>query len=379
VVSATTRWRKLPTWARAGVAAVVVLVVINVGLGLLDGATRGADQSGSRSSSFSTAATGTAGYADLLERYGHPTRRFRGELRRSDVGHHNVLMILDAGTPTRAERRAVEWFLELGGRLVVGGPDALAWTDDRYMAGSRGIDPGRVHWQPTGPRITRTTVEGESYRVHTDGNGSWSTSDGRSLTEELEPVVRLNEEPGVNLVVADTSPLQNRRLDELDNAAFGLALAGDNGRPVVFLEGPHGYDSGSGLDVIPGRWKVALVGGALAALLTLIAASRRIGPAEETVRRLPPPRRAYVDAVGVALARTRQPAEAIAPVQAAAREHLARRAGIPADAIPDDIRAAATREGWSTAEIDALYAPATDNESILAAGAALARAEKGAP
>jgi dihydroxyacetone kinase len=69
----------------------------------------------------------------------------------------------------------------------------------------------------------------------------------------------------------------------------------------------------------------------------------------------------------------------IAPIQAAARNQLARRAGLAVDATAQEIRAAAAREGWSAEEIDALYAPATDNEAILAAGAALARAEKGAP
>ena len=61
-------------------------MVINVGLALLDGATRGADRSGSRASSFSTAPTGTAAYADLLEQYGHPASRLRGELDQRD--HH---------------------------------------------------------------------------------------------------------------------------------------------------------------------------------------------------------------------------------------------------------------------------------------------------
>ncbi len=284
--AAKARWRTLPTWARVGIAGVIALVAINVGLGLLDGATRGADQSGSRSSSFSTASTGTQGYADLLERYGHPTSRFRGDLAPGDLHRNQTLIVLDAGTPTHRERLAVNELAQTGGEVVIGGPDALSWAGDLQNLGwVDGSSGPKVRWDPNGRRITRADVEDETFRVQTDGAGSWRTPDGNQLTVT-------EKMPGHVLFLADTSPLQNRRLDEAENAAFGLALAGGDHRPVVFLEGPHGFGSGSGLDVIPGRWKVALVGGALAALLTLIAASRRIGPAEETVRRLPPPRRA---------------------------------------------------------------------------------------
>ena len=268
------------------------------------------------------------------------------------------MVVLDAGRPSDEERRAVADFTNAGGRLVAGGPDATAWAGPLRGA--------RVTWAPNGPTQAQAEVDGDTYRVHTDGHGRWRVAGGGvppggGLTVQQST-------PGTVVLLADTSPLQNRRLDQADNAAFGVALAGADHRPVVFVEGPHGFGSESGLGAIPGRWKVALVGGALAALLTLIAASRRIGPAEETVRRLPPPRRAYVDAMGVTMARTRHPAEAVAPLQAAARAQVARRAGLPAGAPPEEIRAAAARLGWSAEEITALFRPASDTEGILAAG-----------
>jgi hypothetical protein len=356
--------RRLPGWVRAGIVAVAVLVAINVGLGLLDAATRGADPSGERSSSYSTASTGTAGYAQLLERFGHPTSQARGTLRPGRLDPRDTVIVLDADSPSKSERAAVTEFVRSGGRLVVGGESATSWTDQLIGKALR--------WVPNGPTVTGARIGADRYTVRTDGAGSWESPSGTSLT--IEQAV-----PGPVVLLADTSPLQNRRLDQAQNASFGIALAGAGHRSVVFVEGPHGFGSASGFDAIPGRWRVALVGGALAALLTLIAASRRLGPAEETVRKLAPPRRLYVDALGTALSRTRLPAEAIAPLQAAARDHLARRAGLPADAPPELIRAEAARAGWSREEIDALFTPATDNESILAAGRALARAEKGAP
>ena len=370
VATGVSRWRRMPVGARAAIIAVIVLVVLNAGLGLLDAATRGADRSGARASSFSTAATGTAGYAALLERYGHPTSRARGEAprrARSTPGR-------SSSCSTPAVRATRSGGPSTTSRPRVGGWSPVGRTRPVWAGPLRGT---RVTWAPNGPTQTHAEVDGDRYRVLTDGHGRWRVA-GDGVAPSGGLTVQQST-PGTVVLLADTSPLQNRRLDRADNAAFAVALAGAGHRPVVFVEGPHGFGAESGLGAIPGRWKVALVGGALAALLTLIAASRRIGPAEETVRRLPPPRRAYVDAMGATMARTRRPADAVAPLQAAARAQVARRAGLPAGAPPDEIRAAAARLGWSAEEITVLFRPASDTEGVLAAGRALARAERGAP
>ena len=175
---------------------------------------------------------------------------------------------------------------------------------------------------------------------------------------------------------ADPSPLQNRLLGTADNAGFGLLAAGD-GRVVAFAEGAHGYGHASGLGAVPGRWQAALVGLTLAALLGVVAAGRRLGPAEDAARSLPPPRRDYVDAVAVTLARTNQPAQALAPLQATARARLARRAGLRPTASEAELRAAAARFGWTATETDALFTPARTAVDVVAAGRALARANGG--
>jgi hypothetical protein len=115
----------------------------------------------------------------------------------------------------------------------------------------------------------------------------------------------------------------------------------------------------------------------LAALLGVVAAGRRLGPPEDAARPLPPARREYVDAMAVSLARTNRPAEALGPLQAAARARLARRAGLPPTASEPQLRAEATRLGWSAAETDALFAPARTAVDVVAAGSALARANRG--
>lgn len=350
--------RRLPGWARGVLAVVGVLLAINVGLWLLDGATRGADESGARSSSFSTSSEGTAGYAELLRRYGADVERQRGDVRLGDLDPQATVIVLDA-FPRRREVEAVAAHVRSGGRLVAGGPDAAEWA--------RELTDRLPRWVPGGDRVRRATVDGSRYRVRT-------ARDGRFTGEPS--LVREPSVPGGSVVLlADASPLSNALLDAADNAAFGLALAGTDGT-VTFVEGPHGYGRSTGLAAIPTRWKVALVLGTLGVLLALIAAARRIGPAERTARELPPPRRVYVDALGAALARTKRPAAALAPLQAAAREQIAARAGLAADADDAAIRAAAARAGWSDKEIDALFSPVDGDEAAVRAGRALARAER---
>jgi hypothetical protein len=105
----------------------------------------------------------------------------------------------------------------------------------------------------------------------------------------------------------------------------------------------------------------------------MVARGRRLGPPEPAARELPPPRRAYVDALAHSLGRTRRPGDAAAPVRARARRTIARRAGLPADAADDDVRAAALRLGLEEGEADAVLGAGDP----IAAGTALARLQGG--
>jgi hypothetical protein len=77
------------------------------------------------------------------------------------------------------------------------------------------------------------------------------------------------------------------------------------------------------------------------------------------------------------LARTKQPAAALAPLQRSARSELARRAGVPPDADEAALRAVAARMGWSEAEVAALFRPPVGDEDVLATGRVLARLKSG--
>ncbi|MDP9335811.1 MAG: hypothetical protein M3Q30_21240, partial [Actinomycetota bacterium] len=173
--------------------------------------------------------------------------------------------------------------------------------------------------------------------------------------------------------LADVSPLENAFLATGDNAAFGLALAGDAGRPVVFAEGVHGYGASRGLAAIPDRWKVALILVALAALAFVWSRARRFGPPDQSRRDLPPARAEYVHALSVSLERTRDHAGALAPAQRWARARVAARAGLGAKADDEALARAARSLGCPEDEVAVLLAPVSDEASILALGRAVAR------
>ena len=178
---------------------------------------------------------------------------------------------------------------------------------------------------------------------------------------------------GRALLLASAGPLQNRALARADNAALALAAAGPVGRPVTFLETVHGYGGESGLAAIPARILWMLLGLLLAAIVFAWSHARRIGPPEDEARPLPPARGEYVEALAGALARTRRPAEVVRPLRAAARERLATRAGLAADAGDDELRAAGERFGLENDEIRALVEVPVDRDGALAAGRAHAR------
>jgi hypothetical protein len=212
--------------------------------------------------------------------------------------------------------------------------------------------------------------------VQSDGSGAFNDA-GSTLPvlgdahSALATVVDLDA--GRVVLLADASPLQNHLLAQADNAAFGLAIAGPASRPVSFEEAVHGYGQRQGLAALPVRWKWALAGLVLAALLIVAARFRRLGPPEPTPEPPQPPRRAHVDALASALARTGTPDEALRPVQDQARMVLLSRAHLSATAGDPDILTAAERFGLDDAEARAILAPGLSEADAVPAGRALAK------
>jgi hypothetical protein len=351
---------------RIGLGILVAVVAFDLLLRFL-GSITGGTPGGPRSSSYATSHSGSAAYAELLGRAGHPVRQVRTLPHAAAPSPEATVILLDPPYVAPNDARALREFVREGGRLVVGG---LSQSDLREIVPS---PPGRA-----GPGVTVASAHGlgDVRRVRTAGVRAWATAgsarplvSGRGRTV----VAMVPYGQGRIYLLADSSPLQNRLLARADNAALGLALAGTAARPVEFLESYHGYGRSSGLSALPLAWKLLLIGLGLAALVYMVARGRRFGPPQPEGRELPPPRREYVDALAASIARSRRRDEAVEPVRRGARETLLRRAALAPDAGDEAVREAAHRVGLAEADVEALLSPVRTDADVLALGRALAR------
>jgi hypothetical protein len=285
-------------------------------------------------------------------------------------------MVLDPDVVTDNDAGVALQFVVNGGRLVIGGDDP-----NRYLSLLRDRPP---HWtvvppNEPGPYTDVQPPFTDVRAVTTNEAGSFDrpgTSSPVVGTASNALVTRERVGRGEMLFVADVSPLTNDLLATTDNAAFGLALAGADGQPVVFDEGVHGYGQSRGIAAIPTRWKLTLAGLALAGLVLVWARGRRLGPPEDTERALAPPRREYVDALAATLERTQDREKAIVPVRAAVHRHVARRAGLANDASYEEFARAAALVGLEEQEVRVVVHGAANDDDVVTAGRALARLER---
>ncbi|HVE46165.1 MAG TPA: DUF4350 domain-containing protein [Acidimicrobiales bacterium] len=383
---------------------VVLLVSFNLmvaGVGVVTG---GPAPAGPPSSSYATVPEGLAAYADLLAELGHPVRRLRTTLDEAELDPRSTVVVADPVPLSKAENAALSRFVADGGRLVAAGADVvpslrqiLARAPVWAPAGARSARPllrvpeladvslvrsaGRGSWSEAGTGQPVLGTPGAGAGADPDGGAGGGEPGGdrnqRGPTSDARPPAILatvaTAGAGRVIALADTSPLHNAFLAEADNAAFALAVAGERGRPVAFAEAAHGYADSEGIAAVPRRWRLALAGVVVAILVWMWSRGRRHGPPEDEERAMPPPRRAYVDAMAASLAKTRKPAMSVRPLQESARRRLARRAGLAPDAGDDAIRAAALRLGVPEEEVAALFAPPRNDRELLAVGRAAAR------
>jgi Domain of unknown function (DUF4350) len=351
--------------------AVVVggLILVNLVAQGIDRAVGGDQPGGTTGSSYATAPDGLAAFNALLSHYGHDVEQRRGSLADHPLPPDATVFVIDPVSLTADDDGTLLQFVTGGGRLVIGGrlPFYLRNLRDQPPTWQRAGETSWVHIDPS---------FGDVRDIEAEGIGSWSAPGrGRVVVGTGTFALVTHERVGAGEIffLADASPLHNEFLGTGDNAAFGLALAGDTTRPVVFPEGTHGYGASRGLSAIPDRWKVALVLVAVAALAFVWSRARRFGPPDRIARDLPPARAEYVRALSITLERTHDPAGALLPAQRWARARLAARAGLGAQPNDEALSRAARSFGLSSEETLALLAPVSDDASILALGRAVAR------
>jgi hypothetical protein len=357
---------------RIGLGIAAAIVAVNVGLAFVRSLT-GGTPGGPPSSSYSTGPSGAAAYAALLTRAGHRVERLRRSVSRATLDPGETLLLLDPGYVSPEEARKLGRFVDDGGRLVISG-SAAGWLD-RIVARPPEWSPDEVR----SPEVLAPVPELAGVRrVSTAGRGAWTGGGALpALGSGKRALLAVADDTGRVLLLADPSPLQNRLLDDEDNARLGLALAGPAGRPVLFLESFHGYGEATGLNAVPGRWWAAFGLVLAAAIVLMLARGRRLGPPQAPERDLPPPRRVYVESLGGVLARIRRRQQAVAPVRARAVALVGDRAGLGASPSPDELRAAGERLGLKADELEALFG--TGRTDVVAVGRALTRLTRESP
>jgi hypothetical protein len=247
------------------ILAAVLVVAIAIVLG------RAPEQpTGPASSSYATTPGGIAAYATLLERAGHDVRRIRASLDDPRPSGGETIVVIDGARLPDTERRALRAYVRGGGHAILAGTAATELGADRALL-------RRGDGAPVAQRIGR----------------------------------------GVATLIPDAGPLRNRELATGDHAAEGLTLAGPPSRRIAFVESVHGYHEQRGLSALPGRVQTSLWLLGLSALAFLLVRGRRLGPPEDEERALAPARRAHVEALAAALARTSDRATLLDPTPTA--------------------------------------------------------------
>ncbi|NUR78181.1 MAG: DUF4350 domain-containing protein [Thermoleophilia bacterium] len=357
---------------KIGLSIAAGIVALNLLLAALRAVT-GSTPGGPASSAYATGPDGAAAYATLLSEAGHDVVHERATPHAAQLEPGDTAVVLDPPFVLRQDERALRSFLLRGGRLIAS-PGDSNWLERLVPQGPAAGGRGVARARPLAPVPEVRAVS----TVATAGDDAWVNSHGAlPVLGDADSSVLAIARAGAGraLLLADTSPLQNAYLGRADNAQFAAALGGPPRRRVVFFEAYHGYGQANGLSAVPGRWKLALLLGAGAALVFMLARGRRLGPPEDEARAFAPARREYVDAVAATLARTREPREALAAVHEELRTRVVRRASLRADASVDDLAAAASRLGLAADEVQTLRPDAPFDE--LALGRAFARTAEG--
>jgi hypothetical protein len=362
------RFRSLPQLARWGIGTAAIIVALNLGALLLD-AMYGGASGGPDSSTYTTSSHGTAAYAELLARTGREVVRLRAEPAHADLPPGSTVFVLSPPDVGRRDAAALADFVEAGGRLVVAVGGEASWLND--------LIADAPTWAPEGEDEMRVLApSGETHEVSTiaaEGSGSWADPGGSLpiVGDERTAVTVASSGNGRIVLLADPTVLHNRFLGANDNAVFGLAIAGD-GEQVIFAEAYHGYRTATGFGALPSRARWTLLLLAVASALVMLAYGRRFGRPDQVRRDLPPPRRAFVDALTDTLARSGEPEERVRPLRLRARAALAHRLHLAADTDDETLMQTARRHGLEM-EASSIVRPVQTHDDVIRSGRASVR------
>jgi len=185
------------------------------------------------------------------------------------------------------------------------------------------------------------------------------------------------------VLLASSGPLQSQFLASADNAAFGLDLAGSTAGPAIFDEWDHGLGrAGTGLAGLPAHWQMGLGLVLAAALVWVLSAARRFGPAQHAEREFIPARVAHVDAMASLLAAgdPERRAAGAAPLRQQGRATLERVLRAPPDSSDESLVEMAAQSDLASVTAEqaaALLSTPRSADDLVKLGAAFTALEHG--
>lgn len=293
-------WASLGRGQRAAVIVVGLVVGVNLFLSAV-GSVVGSDPGGPTSSAFGTGDDGLEAWADLLVADGRRVERSRTDLADLDLDASSTVVVADPVDLGSDDLQALGRFVNAGGRVVLTGEPA-----SELLAVLTGADIARTSTSAEDLRVwVPSEHTGAARELAGDRGGRWIDV-GHLVPlagDDAQPILVVGDVgDGHVLALADTDLLHNRNLAQADNAALGLALVGDDDRPVVFAESVRGRSGG--FSAMPSSWKWMLAGLVVALGAALWSAGARFGPPEPPPVASRPPRRDHVEAVAAALHRS---------------------------------------------------------------------------
>jgi hypothetical protein len=287
---------------RVGLGVVAGLLVVALLVGALQAESPGASGDRIEASADDAGPGGLASWAALLRAADHSVERLDETPADAELDPGATTVLIDPGHLTSGDVDALGELVDAGGHVVVGGDVADAAL--RELADT----PIELELDGSGsaaqPLVAAPEVDGVAEVEAGGGAAITRAGSALPLLGDSQGALAALATPGSGrlVVVADATPLQNELIGAADNAQFALNLAAAPDRPVHFVERVRS-EPGEGISALPTTWLWAFGGLLLAALCLIAARVRRLGPPGHATRPLPPPRRAYVDAMAAQLAR----------------------------------------------------------------------------
>jgi len=308
----------------------------------------------------STSSTGYAALVSLLQENGHKVVGDATSL--ADIDQSRVGTILFSNSVlSGAENRIVARLVRSGWLLVVVGGDSLETL--RPLVGST------ISWTSSGPAsyfVSNHSLAGVG-SVVTNGAGTF-TDIGRAtpLLGGLGQTLAGTAAVGAGRVdfIADSSVFANSYLADAGNASFALDVFGRSRVPVTISVANQ--SSGSGLGVLPGSWRFALLILLFAWVAWIFSLGKRLGPPDRVDDRFAAPaRRAYVDSLATLLSRAKDPTPVGLELARLLRHRLGRRVGVGLTSGEDLVRAA-RQAGLTEQEATRMVSGISNEQDLIA-------------